>query len=63
MVVGEETVSRHHAELLHDDRGKWTIRDLDSTNCTWLNGSRIREARVSRGDVLRLGALRLELRL
>jgi hypothetical protein len=63
VVVGEQTVSRFHAELLHGDGDEWTIRDLDSTNGTWLNGSRVREARVFRGDVLRLGGLRLELRL
>ena len=63
VVVGEETVSRYHAELLHGDGDEWTIRDLDSTNGTWLNGLRVREARVCRGDVLRLGGLRLELRL
>jgi hypothetical protein len=63
VVVGEETVSRFHAELRHGDGDEWTVRDLDSTNGTWLNGSRVREARVSRGDVLRLGGLRMELRL
>jgi hypothetical protein len=63
VVVGEETVSRFHAELRHGEGDEWTIRDLGSTNGTWLNGSPVREARVCRGDVLRLGALRLELRL
>jgi FHA domain-containing protein/uncharacterized protein DUF1707 len=63
VVVGEETVSRHHAELRHDDSDQWTVRDLDSTNGTWLNGARVREARVSRGDELWLGGLRMELRL
>jgi hypothetical protein len=63
VVVGEETVSRFHAELRHGDGDEWTVRDLDSTNGTWLNGSRVREARVGRGDVLRLGGLRMELRL
>jgi outer membrane lipoprotein SlyB len=63
VVVGEETVSRFHAELRHGDDDEWTVRDLESTNGTWLNGSRVREARVFRGDVLRLGALRMELRL
>jgi hypothetical protein len=62
VVLGEETVSRFHAELRHDDDA-WVVRDLDSTNGTWLNGSRVREARVSRGDVLALGGLRVELRL
>src|SRR4051794_21692962 len=63
VVVGEETVSRHHAELRHSPDDTWTVRDLDSLNGTWLNGSRVREARVSRGDVLSLGGLRMELRL
>ncbi|MEA2459262.1 MAG: hypothetical protein QOC95_2234 [Thermoleophilaceae bacterium] len=62
VVVGEETVSRFHAELRHGADDDWTVRDLDSTNGTWLNGSRVREARVCRGDVLRLGGLRLDLR-
>jgi pSer/pThr/pTyr-binding forkhead associated (FHA) protein len=39
------------------------VRDLGSLNGTWLNGARVREARVCRGDVLCLGALRMELRL
>ena len=63
VVVGEETVSRFHAELRHDNSDQWTVRDLDSLNGTWLNGARVREARVCRGDVLCLGGLRMELRL
>jgi hypothetical protein len=63
VVVGEETVSRFHAELRHDDDDAWIVRDLDSTNGTWVNGSRVQEARVCGGDVLWLGGLRLELRL
>jgi hypothetical protein len=63
VVVGEETVSRHHAELRHAEDDAWIVRDLDSTNGTWLNGSRVHEARVCGGDVLWLGGLRLELRL
>jgi FHA domain/Domain of unknown function (DUF1707) len=63
VVVGEETVSRVHAELRHADDDAWIVRDLDSTNGTWLNGSRVHEARVCGGDVLWLGGLRMELRL
>jgi hypothetical protein len=62
VVLGEQTVSRFHAELHHGD-DVWVVRDLDSTNGTWVNGERVREARVSRGDVLALGGLRVELRL
>src|SRR3954464_5653577 len=63
VVVGEQTVSRIHAELRHMDDDAWIVRDLDSTNGTWLNGSRVHEARVCGGDVLWLGGLRMELRL
>jgi hypothetical protein len=63
VVVGEATVSRFHAELRHGENDAWIVRDLDSTNGTWLNGARVREARVSGGDVLWLGGLRMELRL
>jgi hypothetical protein len=63
VVVGESTVSRVHAELRHSRGGGWTVRDLGSLNGTWLNGARVREARVCRGDVLRLGGLRMDLRL
>src|SRR3954469_15716781 len=37
VVVVEETVSRFHAELRHDSGDNWIVRDLDSTNGTWLN--------------------------
>jgi hypothetical protein len=63
VVVGERSVSRFHAELRHDDGDRWTVRDLDSTNGTWLNGARVREAVLRRGDELWLGGLRMELRL
>jgi hypothetical protein len=63
VVVGEQTVSGVHAELRHR-AGRWFVRDLGSASGTWLNGRRLRrEAPVVRGDVLRLGALRLDLRL
>ena len=58
----DDTVSRRHAELRRHAIG-WTLRDLGSTNGTWLNGVRISgEVRVVDGDEIRLGALPLLLR-
>jgi pSer/pThr/pTyr-binding forkhead associated (FHA) protein len=49
-------LSRHHAKLVMRD-GLLYIRDLGSANGTFLNGERITEARIRRGDELRLDTL------
>ncbi|MCZ6494485.1 MAG: ATP-binding protein [Planctomycetota bacterium] len=53
----DSTVSRRHAELTPDD-GKWFLRDLDSSNGTFVNGVRITKYRVelSPGDQVRCGS-------
>jgi len=47
-------VSRIHAELRRADEG-YTIRDLDSSNGTFVNGQRVREQVLRSGDQLQLG--------
>jgi hypothetical protein len=60
LVLGDDTVSRRHAEL-RIERGRWLLRDLGSSNGTWVNGRRVVEAEVRPGDVLHLGGCRLRL--
>jgi FHA domain-containing protein/uncharacterized protein DUF1707 len=60
LVLSDDTVSRRHAELFVEE-GRWLLRDLDSSNGTWVNGRRIVEAEVRPGDVVHLGGARLEL--
>jgi hypothetical protein len=56
--VDAATVSRHHA-VIRRRLGGYTITDLESTNGTFLNGSRIANpAALKRGDEIRLGAVR-----
>lgn len=52
--VSGNGVSRQHAELYRQGR-LWVVRDLASTNGTWLSGRRIEHAPVAAGDVLRVG--------
>lgn len=55
-------VSDEHAEVLSDD-GSWSVRDLGSTNGTYLNGAKVtRPTPLAVGDQLRFGKTRVELR-
>ncbi len=49
-------LSRRHAQLTVRD-GLLYVRDIESANGTFLNGRRIKEARVRRGDDLRFDTL------
>ncbi len=55
--TADQTISRRHAELTPDN-GKWYIRDLHSSNGTFVNGVRVTtERRLLRpGDQIRTGA-------
>jgi pSer/pThr/pTyr-binding forkhead associated (FHA) protein len=53
-------VSRLHCQLTAAEESVH-VKDLDSTNGTFVNGTRIRTAELKDGDTLRVG--RVELRL
>lgn len=60
---GEQTVSRHHAELRRHHEG-WAIRDLGSSNGTHVNGTKLatdEERVVSTADVVGVGSVTLRL--
>ena len=60
LTFSDDTVSRRHAELrLHD--GRWILRDLGSSNGTWVNGRQVMEAEVTAGDEVYLGGCRFRL--
>ena len=52
------SVSRHHAELLLEN-GQATIKDLDSSNGTILNGKSVSVASLMSGDEIVLGKFQL----
>ena len=58
--IPEPSVSSHHCEVLL--RGKdIVIKDLDSTNGTFINGEKITEGVLQPGQTLRLGNVELRL--
>ena len=54
MVLVEDMVSRQHARLGLQPDGLW-IEDLGSTNGTFVNGEKIKRARLQAGDRLLIG--------
>ncbi len=52
------TVSHHHAMLIQDGID-YTLRDLNSTNGTRVNGMRVVETKVHHGDDVRLGSVEM----
>jgi transcriptional regulator with GAF, ATPase, and Fis domain len=55
VVIDDPTVSRLHAEIELRDDGLW-VKDLGSTNGTFVGAVRIESARIPDGATLRLGA-------
>ncbi len=52
--IKSKFVSRHHAQLISDDRG-CVIEDLNSTNGVFLGEKQVKKYRLRHGDVVSLG--------
>jgi transcriptional regulator with GAF, ATPase, and Fis domain len=59
LLLAEDTVSRVHCEILRDARG-YLLRDLQSTNGTFLDGAEVREAYVRAGSVITVGTVQIK---
>ncbi|HTM20055.1 MAG TPA: sigma 54-interacting transcriptional regulator, partial [Kofleriaceae bacterium] len=55
----DETVSRVHFEIVRDAKG-YLLRDMQSTNGTFLDGAEVKEAYVRAGSVIGAGASELK---
>jgi hypothetical protein len=60
MVLVEDMVSRKHAKI-SSRNGKINIEDLGSTNGTFVNGEKIKQARLKEGDRILIGTSILKL--
>lgn len=61
VILESTTVSRQHAKLVRDERGRWRIHDLNSRNGTSVNGHLIKEQSLSPGDQIQIGSFQLTL--
>src|SRR6185503_7931586 len=54
--LSDNTVSRRHCELLPGEDGAWILRDLGSSNGSYINGERIANRHALKlGDQIRVG--------
>ena len=58
LILEDNAVSRHHFTITVDERG-FLLRDLDSTNGTFLGGHRVQAAYVEPGAVIGVGVTTL----
>jgi pSer/pThr/pTyr-binding forkhead associated (FHA) protein len=58
--IPDSSVSSHHAEIILKG-GEVTIRDLGSTNGTYINGQQITESVLKPSQILRLGQVEVRL--
>jgi len=59
LVLADETVSRVHFEIARDAKG-YLVRDLKSTNGTFLDGAEVKEAYLRAGSIVAVGATELK---
>ena len=56
VVIPDSFVGRHHLQLIKDEAGAYFVRDLNSTNGTFVNGQKIQgEVALDEQDVIRIG--------
>jgi pSer/pThr/pTyr-binding forkhead associated (FHA) protein len=58
-ILDAALVSRVHCQLVALGDGALEVRDLESTNGTYVNGNRIEKARLSPGDKVQVGRVEL----
>lgn len=59
LILSDKTVSRNHVEVEYTS-DSFLLRDMHSTNGTYLNGSKVKEAYLAPGDVIKLGNTSIE---
>jgi len=59
LYLQDETVSRNHAEIVKTKEG-YLLKDLESTNGTFVGGLKVKEAFLAPGAIIRVGKTRIK---
>lgn len=55
VTLPDESMSRQHLEIVQNPDDTYTLKDLQSVNGTYLNGTKVREADLFHGDRIEVG--------
>ena len=58
-MLDDVSVSRHHAIFTRTASGRITLRDLNSLNGTYVNGTRVEETTLHSADEVQIGKYKL----
>ena len=59
LLLDDVSVSRHHAIFTRTASGRITLRDLNSLNGTYVNGTRVEETTLHSADEVQIGKFKL----
>jgi pSer/pThr/pTyr-binding forkhead associated (FHA) protein len=59
ILLDDVSVSRHHAIFTRTASGRITLRDLNSLNGTYVNGTRVEETALHSADEVQIGKFKL----
>src|SRR5580700_8513785 len=59
LLLDDVSVSRHHAVFTRTASGRLTLRDLNSLNGTYVNGTRVEETTLHSADEVQIGKFKL----
>lgn len=62
-ILDAAMVSRFHCRVMASGDGGLDVEDLESTNGTFVNDTRVRRSTLNAGDRLRVGRVEFEIRL
>ncbi len=63
LIIDDQNISKKHAVIETWARDTYFIRDLASTNGTYINGQRITSTKIKNGDIITVGNTKLKLRI
>ena len=59
LTLGNDSVSRHHAEISRTREGTFTITELNAGNGVLVNGQPVEKAALRNEDIIELGEVRI----